>query len=79
LDLYRDNFTLFITHLGLDESLFGMYQSPITASFATLSLSVSLLNKKLGKNLLLRIGFILMLIGSVALAMMALLGQENII
>lgn len=68
-----------VNHLGLDESLFGLYQAPITATFAVLSLSISYIHKRLGKKLSLKIGFMFMLVGSIGLLLLPLLGQESAI
>lgn len=68
-----------INYLGLDENLFGLYQAPITATFAILSLSISFINKRLGKKISLQIGYLLMLIGCLGLFFTSILSLESIL
>lgn len=67
----------FVNHLGVEEKAFGLYQAPICATFAVLSLSISLIYRKLGETIPLKIGFWMMLIGSFGLLLMPLIDQEH--
>lgn len=66
-----------VDYLKLDPALFGSYQGPIVGAFAFLSITISQIHRRLGLNLCLIGGFILMFIGAGALLLLAVLGIED--
>jgi len=66
-----------VDYLHLDASLFGRYQGPIVGAFATMSIAISGIHRRLGVYRCLRLGMMSTCFGVVSLLLLALFGIES--
>lgn len=66
-----------VDYLHIDANLFGLYQGPIVATFAVLSLSISSIHQRMGSKTCFVAGALMMVLGLLPLWLGTLVGLEN--
>lgn len=66
-----------VDHLQIAPELFGRYQGPIVGIFAVLSIAITRIERRLSFASCLIIGFLLMLVGIIALVTLSLAGMDS--